>query len=158
LWQVPVLILLAGLGAMSINHFRGHGIPLKGDWSEGSRYSDASGESLVIPLEQAAKLFQEKTVLFVDARPLEQYAQGHIHGALSLPWQDLDAHYMDVVDRLDGAKKIVTYCDGENCELSHDLALFLKDSGFKEVRVLVNGWTLWRDAGLPTEAGEQGHE
>ena len=45
-------------------------------------------------------------------------------------------------------------CDGETCELSHDLALFLRDAGFVNTRVLVNGWTLWQQAGLPMEAGE----
>lgn len=158
LWQIPALVIFAGLVSVSINHFCTRGIPLMGDWSEQARFSDAKGESLVIPLDQAVKLFQENAVLFVDARPGDEYTMGHIRGALSLPWQDLDAYYMDVIERLDAAKNIVTYCDGETCELSHDLALFLKDSGFKDVRVLVNGWTLWRDAGLPSEAGEREHE
>jgi rhodanese-related sulfurtransferase len=33
--------------------------------------------------------------------------------------------------------------------LSHDLALFLKDLGFTRVKVLVNGWTLWKEKNLP---------
>jgi len=49
---------------------------------------------------------------------------------------------------------IITYCDGETCNLSHDLALFLKDMGFAHVNVLVNGWTLWIEKGLPTQEGE----
>jgi rhodanese-related sulfurtransferase len=36
--------------------------------------------------------------------------------------------------------------------LSHDLALFLRDAGFTDTRVLVNGWALWQQAGLPVEA------
>jgi 3-mercaptopyruvate sulfurtransferase SseA len=59
---------------------------------------------------------------------------------------------MEMADRLEGSGTIITYCDGESCELSHELALFLKEMGFANVRVLVNGWTVWQQAGLPTEA------
>ena len=60
-------------------------------------------------------------------------------------------YFAEAADRLANAKAIVTYCDGENCDLSHDPALFLKEMGFENVRVLVNGWTVWHEAGLPTE-------
>ena len=56
----------------------------------------------------------------------------------------------DIAAQLDEKDTIITYCDGENCELSHDLAMYLKDMGFTNVRVLVNGWTVWQNAGLPT--------
>ena len=46
---------------------------------------------------------------------------------------------------------IITYCDGENCELSHNLAKFLLDMGFTNVRILVNGWSKWQNADLPVE-------
>ena len=37
---------------------------------------------------------------------------------------------MTVTADLELTTPIVTYCDGETCELSHDLALFLRDAGF----------------------------
>ena len=154
MWQVPALIGLAGLIAVGVNLFRTQRIPFVGDWSQEKRFPDNKGESLTITLEQAGDLFERDAALFVDARPRDQYARGHIRGALSLPWQDLDNYFMEIVDRLDTDKTIVTYCDGENCNLSHGLALFLKDSGFNDTRVLVNGWTLWRKAGLPVAVGE----
>lgn len=40
---------------------------------------------------------------------------------------------------------------GENCDLSHELALFLKQMGFPNTRVLVNGWTVWQELNLPVE-------
>ena len=49
---------------------------------------------------------------------------------------------------------IITYCDGETCNLSHDLALFLRDMGFMNVRVLVNGWTAWHESRFPVESSE----
>ena len=56
---------------------------------------------------------------------------------------------MKMADRIDGSEMIITYCDGESCDLSHELALFLKEMGYDNVRILVNGWTVWQHAGLP---------
>lgn len=154
LWQVPALIALAVVIALGINHWRSAGMPLVGDWSVEARITDAAGENLIIDLAQARRLFEEGDgVLFVDARPQSEYAQEHISGALSLPWQEAERYFAQTAGRLEGRKMIVTYCDGESCDLSHELALFLKDMGFENVRVLVNGLTVWRKAGLPLETG-----
>lgn len=149
LWQVPSLLALALLLAVSTNQWRSDGIPLLGDWSTEARFADASGDSLVIPLERARQLFEEEAAVFVDARPASQYADGHIQSALNIPWQEADSYFMDAFERLESAQVIITYCDGESCDLSHELALFLKEMGFDNVQVLVNGWTVWKEAGLP---------
>jgi len=158
LWQAPVLVVLAGLIALAVNHWRDTPLPLIGDWSVTARFTDQSGQSLAIPLDEAKQLFQDKAAKFLDARPPSQYAEGHIGGALNLPWQDATNIFPEIADRLDDKDTIITYCDGESCELSHDLATFLKDMGLADVRVLVNGWSLWRDAGLPTEKAGAVHE
>lgn len=153
LCQTPALIGLAGVIAVGVNLWRTDGIALIGNWSVAARFSDTAGQSLIIGLEQAAQLFAQNEALFVDARPENLYAQGHIRGALSLPWEKVDRYFVEVADQLDVLKPIITYCDGETCDLSHELALFLKETGFKNVRVLVNGWTVWQRAGLPTDGG-----
>lgn len=155
LWQISALLVLAVLLAVCVNHFRSDGIPLFGDWSEEARFSDTSGTSLIISPAEAQRLFEQNAALFVDARPENQYAEGHIRGALNIPFQEVDRYFTEAADRLTAANEIITYCDGEGCDLSHELALFLKEMGFKNVRVLVNGWTIWRQAGLPME-GENG--
>ncbi|MFP4349845.1 MAG: rhodanese-like domain-containing protein [Thermodesulfobacteriota bacterium] len=153
LWQTPALLGLALLLAVGINQWRPGGIPLVGDWSADARFADTSGHSLVIPLEEARELFERDEILFVDARPENQYQEGHLPDALIIPWQEVDRYFMEAAEQLEEGKTIVTYCDGESCDLSHELALFLKDMGFADVRVLVNGWTVWKRAGLPTEGG-----
>jgi len=154
LWQMAVLIATACAIAIGSNHLRTGGIALVGDWSAQARFADAAGQPLVIELAQASQLFEEGGAIFVDARSESQYAHGHIRGALNLPWQEVDRDFIEVTGQLEGQKTIVTYCDGETCDLSHELALFLKEMGFDNVRVLVNGWTMWQQAGLPTQMGE----
>jgi rhodanese-related sulfurtransferase len=153
LWQVPLMIVLAGLVALGVNRWRPDGIPLRGDWSTAARFGGAAGDSLTIALDQASALFQQDAAVFLDARPEMQYSEGHIRGALNLPWREVDRYFLELAERLAAAPTIITYCDGENCDLSHELALFLKEMGYENVRVLVNGWTLWQQAGLPVSAG-----
>lgn len=153
LWQIPALVIMAGLIALGINQWRTDGIALIGNWSVEARFSDTAGESLVIPIDQAGALFEQDAAVFLDARPQGQFMGGHIRGALNLPWQEVDRYFMEMADRLDGAGMIITYCDGESCDLSHELALFLKEMGYSNVHILFNGWTVWQQAGLPIEGG-----
>lgn len=151
--QIPALVILSAVAALAVNAVRTDRLPLVGDFSVATRVTTATGERMDIPLEEAEKLFFTHAAVFIDARPAEEFAQGHIRDARSLPWQELDLNFMTVTADIDLSTPIITYCDGETCELSHDLALFLRDAGFANTRVLVNGWTLWQQAGLPVESG-----
>lgn len=124
-WQIPSLMVLASIIAFGVNQWRADGIPLVGNWSVEARFADAAGESLVISIEEARRLFAGQGALFLDARPSHQYSEGHIQGALSLPWQDVDRYFGDMAGRLEGVKTIITYCDGDGCDLSHELRLLL---------------------------------
>lgn len=152
-WQMPALVILSAVAALAVNAVRTDRLPLVGDFSVAARMTTATGERMDISLEEAEKLFFTHAAVFIDARSAEDYAQGHIRDARSLPWQDVDLNFMTVTADLELTTAIVTYCDGETCELSHDLALFLRDAGFTNARVLVNGWTVWQQAGLPVESG-----
>lgn len=152
-WQTAALVVLSAVVALAVNALRTDRLPLIGDFSVAARITTATGERMDISLEEAEKLFFTHAAVFVDARPLEDYARGHIQGARSLPWQRVDIDFISVTSDLALDTPIVTYCDGETCELSHDLALFLRDAGFLNAQVLVNGWTLWQQAGLPTASG-----
>lgn len=156
MWQIPGLLILAAAIALGVNCLRTDGIALVGNWSVGARFADAAGESLVVSLEEARHLFEAQGALFLDARPPHQYAEGHIQGALSLPWQEVDQSFGEIAARLEQAPAVITYCDGEGCDLSHELALFLKELGFRNARVLVNGWSVWQQAGLPIQPKADG--
>jgi rhodanese-related sulfurtransferase len=152
-WQVPALLILSAVAALAVNAVRTDPLPLIGDFSVAARITTATGERMDITLEEAEKLFFTHAAVFIDARPVEDYAQGHIRDSRSLPWQDVDLNFMAVTADLEFTTPIITYCDSASCELSHDLALFLRDAGFMNTRVLVNGWTVWRQAGLPIASG-----
>jgi len=152
-WQIPALVILSTVAALAVNAVRTDRLPLVGDFSVAARMTTATGERMDIALEDAEKLYFTHAAVFIDARSAEEYTQGHIRDARSLPWQDADLNFMTVTADLELTTAIVTYCDGETCELSHDLALFLRDAGFTDTRVLINGWTVWQQAGLPVGTG-----
>ena len=158
LFQAPMLLFLTAAIALTVNYFRQAPLSLVGDYSVSSRFVDPAGRNITVPLAEASKLHQLQAATFLDARSLSDYQKSHIAGALSLPWQDVARSFMDIAEQLDDEDVIIAYCDGEHCELSHDLALFLYDMGFSDVRVLVNGWGLWLENGLPVTATGRGDE
>jgi rhodanese-related sulfurtransferase len=137
--------------ALAFNATRSDRLPLIPDPQIAAEIAVQRGE---IPLTEAITLFHSGQAVFVDAREAEEYALGHIEGALALDPMSFGQNFPAVRARLEGMT-VITYCDGEFCELSHELAEQLKSMGLQDVRVLKNGWSLWRDQGLPIATGGQ---
>jgi len=147
-WQIPLILLIALSIGMGFNHFRSNPLPMVCNWTE------LADHGLSISLTKAVRLFQQNKAVFLDARPVEFYDQGHIKGALSLPWNMVDEKCMEIMDKIPSDSTIITYCDGPTCELSEMLAEYMIDMGFEDVHTLINGWTLWKQQNLPV-AGEE---
>lgn len=89
-------------------------------------------------------------VVVLDVRPAEEFAAGHIPGALSVPLDQLDA----ALSRLPRRAQVVAYCRGPYCVLAPQAVQRLRAKGFK-ARRLVDGMPEWRLAGLPVAVGEE---
>lgn len=89
-------------------------------------------------------------VVILDVRPHEEFAAGHIPGALSVPLGELDS----VLARLPKRAQIVAYCRGPYCVLAPQAVERLRAQGFK-ARRLADGMPEWRLAGLPVAVGEE---
>ncbi len=100
-----------------------------------------------VPREELLRRARSRDVVVLDVRPPEEYAAGHIAGALSLPLPELKRRLAD----LPAGKKIVAYCRGPYCVLAAEAVRLLRQRGFDAVR-LADGFPEWRDAGLPVEA------
>jgi rhodanese-related sulfurtransferase len=104
-----------------------------------------------ISIEDAVRLYEEKSAIFADARHAADFEAGHIKGAVNLNTADQGIWLSDFLAATDPATVIVTYCDGEDCHLAPALAELLFLNGFNNVRYLKNGWTRWREGGFPME-------
>ena len=91
---------------------------------------------------------QAGIVTVLDVRPEDEYALGHVPGALSIPLRTLRSRLAE----LDLRREVVAYCRGPYCVLSYEAAAMLRAHGFK-VRRLEDGLPEWRAAGLPVELG-----
>ena len=144
--QALLIGLIAGGIGLSLNYFRKEKLSIRGDWLP---QVQSTGDTLSI--DQAKKLFLSHEAVFVDARPRNLYEQGHIQGAFSLPVEAFDQYFFDFLKSTPIKTRIITYCDGESCSLSHELVKMLRDQGYTDLKVLSNGWTLWQQNQLPVE-------
>ena len=125
-WQFCALFALAVFFGFSINQVKDDPLPLFDDGSMRARLNAPFGERIDISLAEAKNLFLQKAAIFIVARPDEDYKMGHIKGARSLPRNKIDQRLMNVTEDISTETPIITYCDGEACELSHDVANFLQ--------------------------------
>lgn len=151
LWQSIAVVFLAFGISILVNSLRSDRLALVADWSPEAQLTREGGENLVISFEEAEIHFFAGDAVFLDARSPELYQEGHIQNARNLPWEGYEQYYDKVMNGIAPDALIITYCDGEGCSLSKDLALLLFDRGYRNVRVLVNGWSLWTEDALPVE-------
>jgi rhodanese-related sulfurtransferase/predicted transcriptional regulator len=83
-------------------------------------------------------------VTLLDVRPEEEYAAGHLKGALNIPLSDLESR----IATLPTTGEIVAYCRGPYCVLAYDAVALLRARGFRALR-LEYGYPEGRAAGLP---------
>lgn len=83
-------------------------------------------------------------VLWVDARPEEQFAQEHIPNAVLLNEDRWNELLPQMLASWSPERRIVVYCSTQSCALSHEVAHRLREeAGLKEVYVLHGGWEGW---------------
>lgn len=88
----------------------------------------------------------------IDAREPDEFAAGHIPGALSIPPSEFLGKVPDVVNqRLSRDLPMVVYCTGGNCDASKLVAMRLIDLGFGQTYVYEDGFTGWTKAGEAVE-------
>lgn len=101
-----------------------------------------------ISRQELRKRLRSGTVTVLDVRPEDEFALGHVPGAVNIQLKDLEARLLD----LDVSHEIIAYCRGPYCVLSYEAVAALRERGFK-VRRLEDGFPEWRSAGLPVASG-----
>ena len=110
-------------------------------------------EPRAIKLEQAFSLFK-RGILFIDARDVPDYDEGHISKSINIPFDDFDNHKQKL-ENISKEQPLVIYCAGTECDLSHLLANLLFEKGYNQVYVFFGGWVEWFDANYPIEKTQE---
>lgn len=99
-----------------------------------------------IDRDELTKRMRAGTVTLIDVRPVDEFAQGHLPGAVSVPLDELKSW----AKRAPKRKQVVAYCRGPYCVWALEAVELLADQGLRAAR-LEEGVGEWRAAGLPIE-------
>ncbi len=111
-------------------------------------YFDKRDEMDPVSRQQLLKLTGEGAVTVLDVRPADEFALGHVQGAINIPLRVLKRRLAELNPKQD----IVAYCRGEYCVLAFEAVALLRAQGFK-ARRLEDGLPEWRASGFPVIAG-----
>jgi rhodanese-related sulfurtransferase len=153
IWQGICLGVLAAILAVGFNSIRLSGIPWVGQWPAASAAAAKLQGVEAITLQEAWSHYQEGKALFVDARDPLSFKGGHIKGAWNVPLTEAERSLTEISILAKAGLAVIVYCDGVACPLSRELAKTLQRRGVPSVKIIVDGWRLWWEAGYPVEGG-----
>ncbi len=99
-----------------------------------------------VPARELLDRARKGLVTVLDVRPPEEFAAGHLPGAVNIPIHELEKRLGELPKR----KEVVAYCRGPYCLMSYDAVQLLRKKGLK-ARRLEAGLPEWRLAGRPVE-------
>ncbi len=94
--------------------------------------------------KELVRRLRERSVTLLDVRPPDEFAMGHIAGAVNVQLKDL----LRQLEKFPAQREVVAYCRGAYCVLSFEAVALLRQRGFT-VRRLEDGYPEWKAAGLP---------
>lgn len=97
-----------------------------------------------VPAAELLMRVRDGEVTVWDVRPPEEYAAGHVPGAINVPLAQLERHLAS----LDPGVSVVAYCRGPYCVLAFEAVQRLRESGV-DARRMEDGFPEWKQAGLP---------
>jgi len=110
-------------------------------------YFDQRDSLEPISRDELQSRLRDGTVTVLDVRPPDEYALGHVPGAVNVPLGELEAR----LSTLDPAQEVIAYCRGPYCVMSFEAVARLRQRGFS-ARRLQDGMPEWAAAGQPVES------
>ncbi|WP_101675079.1 ArsR/SmtB family transcription factor [Alloalcanivorax mobilis] len=111
-------------------------------------YYHARDDLEPVTVDELMRRLRDSEVTVLDVRPGDEFVQGHVPGAINIPFHELEARLHELPDD----REIVAYCRGPYCMLAFETVARLRHAG-RAVRRLKEGFPKWREQGLPTEVG-----
>jgi len=87
-------------------------------------------------------------VTVLDVRPEDEFALGHLPGAINIPVRELRSRLSEIAPD----REVIAYCRGAYCVFSFEAVAALRAEG-RTARRLEEGFPEWRAAGLPVSTG-----
>ena len=128
--QLKGLVILSGLGLMLVI----------------SQVSWSSAE-LITPQALVPQLGTPQAPLILDVRSEAEYQDGHIPGAINIPYREVPNRVSEIAEFTD--REVVVYCEvGVRAGIAEAA---LEQAGFERIRHLEGDMRRWRQEDLPLE-------
>ena len=109
-------------------------------------YLDSKDSLEPVPAKELMQRAKKGLVTVLDVRPPEEYAAGHIRGAINVPVAELRKRLKEIPRGQD----VVAYCRGPYCLMAFEAVAELRRRG-RKARRLEDGFPEWKSAGLPVD-------
>jgi len=109
-------------------------------------YFDARDDMRPVTRSELQTLMRDGLVTLIDVRPADEFALGHVPGAINVPLSEIKVWSGGA----DTGKEVVAYCRGPWCVMSFEAVAALRSLGHS-ARRLEDGMPEWKAAGLPVE-------
>jgi len=136
-----VLTLVAAVQAVGERHARAVQ-DVVGDYFRARDSLDA------VSFDELQRRLADGLVALVDVRPPDEFADGHVPGAVNVPLPELEAR----LAQLPTDAEVIAYCRGPWCVLAFEAVALLRRRG-RAARRLDGGLPEWRRAGLEIATG-----
>ena len=146
-----VLTALSLAGVAGSQLLREQPLPWYEAWSQRIERQAVEAGLALVDLESVKVITETFSSVLLDARRMEDYLQGRLPGAMSLPVYAFDQHMHEVLPLLLPDQQIVVYCSGADCDESILLGQLLIEQGFTNLALYAGGFAEWTDKGLPVE-------
>ncbi len=97
--------------------------------------------------EDLLRRVEDELVTVLDVRPKDEFALGHLPGALNIPLAELERRLSELSPKME----VIAYCRGPYCVLSFEAVVALRAKGFRASR-REDGFPEWKAAGLSIES------
>ncbi|MBM4151804.1 MAG: rhodanese-like domain-containing protein [Ignavibacteria bacterium] len=100
-----------------------------------------------INYSQVKKLMADPSVMILDARNEHEFAEGHLPNSRNIFALEFEQYIPELIG-MNKDIRIIVYCGGGQCELSHELSNNLIGLGFKKIYIYLGGWEDWKKNGM----------
>lgn len=111
--------------------------------------SDKPSRLSIVTKDEMLHRLDERSAFIIDVRPVLEYRQLHLPGAVSIPLPELP----DRLEEIPENREIITYCRDHYCVLADKAVNLLLEKGYDAKRMDI-GLIDWKLAGLPVETGD----
>ena len=103
---------------------------------------------MIRPNQLRARQEMGEGPLVLDVRSPEEFAAGHVPGAMNIPGDELPAH----LETLPRSRPIIVYCNMQHPgdSRSERATMLLRRAGL-DATTMAGGFPAWREAGYPVE-------